>query len=324
MVSGGINIIPCLPVAQMVEIGQEAERLGYDRFWIMDEGLAARDAYITMTAIAQNTNTILLGTGITNPYTRHPAITAASIATLYEYSEGRAILGIGAGGSLTLDPLDIQRRKPLTAVREMVETTRSLFKGDTVTYKGDIIQLSEARIEYARPEIEIWIAGRGPKMLSLGGRIANGVSFGYNHKELIQENIDLIMNGAGLSGNKPMLSYATIIITNDRMLRIIKPYLVLLIVDSPPKAKEIIGVSEEEINTIRRTMGSQGLHEAGKLLKDEWISPFVVMGSKSECISEIKTLVSRYEIDELLLPIFDISTAQELMEDMAEALVAIN
>ena len=54
-----------------------------------------------------STDAMEIGPGITNPYTRHPAQTAAAIASLDEVSQGRAFLGIGAGGSLTLDPLGI-------------------------------------------------------------------------------------------------------------------------------------------------------------------------------------------------------------------------
>jgi 5,10-methylenetetrahydromethanopterin reductase len=319
MVSLGVNIIPLAPVSKLVELAKEAERLGYCKFWVMDEGLAGRDVYITLAAIAQNTRSILVGTGITNPYTRHPAITAASIATLDELSGGRAFLGLGAGGSLTLDPLTIQRLKPLTALSEQVEITRALYKGEVVNYQGEFIQLADAHIDYASSSgIEIWIAGRGPKILTLGGKVADGVQLSFIHKELIQDVIDLIVSGAGQTGNKPKIGYATFVFTNQKLLETLKPYLTFSLVDSSPEAKEMIGIKEEEVNLIRQAMGSEGLHEAGKLLKDEWLRPFIIMGSKAECSLEIKALVSRYKIDELVLPIYDMDTALELMLDLAD------
>lgn len=103
----GINIIPEGPIAGLVEVAVEAERLGFGRCWAYDEGLATRDVYVTLAAIAAATSTIEIGPGITNPYTRHPAQTASAVASLDELSGGRAFLGIGAGGSLTLTPLGI-------------------------------------------------------------------------------------------------------------------------------------------------------------------------------------------------------------------------
>jgi 5,10-methylenetetrahydromethanopterin reductase len=317
MVSLGVNIIPMAPVDELVSYGQEAERLGFDRFWVMDEGLATRDVYITLAAIAQKTNNILLGTGITNPYTRHPAVTAASIATLDELSGGRALLGIGAAGSLTLDPMLIERRKPLTAVGEVIETTRALFRGEVVTFDGEVVKLNGAHLDYARSDIEIWIAGRGPKMLTLGGRISDGISLNFNHRELIQENVDLILAGAKQTGNKPKIGYATFVITNEKMLQRLKPFMTFSLVDSPSKAKELIGITEAEVENIRQTMGREGLYAAGKLLKDEWVRPFVVMGSKSECAAELRALVARHNLDELMVPIYDMSMAMEQISDLA-------
>ena len=85
-----LNVIPECPIEQIVQVVKHAENLGYQRCWVYDEGLATRDVHIVMTAIALETNLIEIGPGITNPYTRHPAQTAASIITLDELTKGRA------------------------------------------------------------------------------------------------------------------------------------------------------------------------------------------------------------------------------------------
>ena len=289
----------------------------------MDEGLATRDVYITLAAIAQSTSRIQLGTGITNPYTRHPAVTAASIATLDELSGGRAMLGIGAGGSLTLDPLAIAHRKPATAVCEMIEATRLLFGGGAVDFDGESLQLKAARLEYARPDIEIWLAGRGPKMLELGGRLCDGVSLSFMHRDLIPDYLEQINNGALKSGNQPMISFATFVVTNPEMLERVKPYLTFALVDSPPKAKELIGISEPDVARIRAVMGSQGLTAAGALLKEEWLAPFVIMGDQAQCAAQLSDLLARYHFDELLLPLLDMDLALTQMSDLAEIMARI-
>ena len=130
MVVGSVNLIPESPISDVVDLARQADALGFARCWVYDEGLATRDVYVTMAAIADGTAQIAIGPGITNPYTRQPAQTAAAIASLDELSGGRAFLGLGAGGSLTLDPLGIKRRQPLTALEETIDAARALFGGE--------------------------------------------------------------------------------------------------------------------------------------------------------------------------------------------------
>lgn len=322
MIASGVNLIPEASVGYMAELGQEAERLGYNRCWVYDEGLATRDVYITLTAIAQKTSTIQLGTGITNAYTRHPAVTAASIATLDELSGGRAFLGLGAGGSLTLTPLALERTKPLTAVREMTVTSRALFRGETVDFQGEIVKLAGASLSYARPNIEIWIAGRGANMLALGGELADGVILDFIHKEFMQDYVDLVRAGAARSDNRPRLCYSTMVITSEAGLEEVRPHMTYRLVDSPPQVKELLGISEAEVNAIRQAMVNGGLGAAGKLVKDEWVRPFVIMGSVAECAAELTELMVRYNLDEFLLPVLDLKTAPELMSAVAQVMAA--
>ena len=108
MVTGSVNLIPEAPVAVIRDLAVRAEELGFSRCWVNDEGLATRDVYVTMAAILRSTERLVVGPGVTNAYTRHPGQTAAAIATLAEMSSGRAFLGLGAGGSLTLDPLGLE------------------------------------------------------------------------------------------------------------------------------------------------------------------------------------------------------------------------
>ena len=124
-----VNLMPNSPVLDVVDLGVLAEQLGYRRCWVYDEGLHTRDVYVTLTAVALATEKILIGPGITNPYVRHPGVTAAAVATLDELSGSRAFVGIGAGGGLTLDPLGIQRQNPVRALSEMVKASRGLFRG---------------------------------------------------------------------------------------------------------------------------------------------------------------------------------------------------
>src|SRR5258708_6667229 len=88
----------------------EIDRLGFDHLWLTDSPLHARNCYSYLTLAAGRTPRLLLGTAVTNPATRHPAITAAAAATVDEISGGRFALGIGTGDR----PLLALGRKPST------------------------------------------------------------------------------------------------------------------------------------------------------------------------------------------------------------------
>ncbi len=319
MIETGINIFLELPVDSLVKIAQEAEELGFSKCWVYDEGLVTRDPYVTLSAIACNTRKICLGTGITNPYTRHPGITASSIASLDELSNGRAFLGVGAGGSITLSPLSIKMHKPLTAVREFIVTTRRLFTGKKLTYEGKTVQFTSAQVEYARPSIEIWLAGRGPKMLALGGELADGVTLSFVFKEDLKYWTDLIRDGATRSGNKPRIAYSTAIVTSEETLEEVRPHMTYRLVDSPSAVKEKIGMTAKDVESVRNAM-TKGLDVAGKLIKDEWIDPFVIRGTPQECSSELQELMNRYDMQEFILPILNTKEASRLMRETIEVI----
>jgi 5,10-methylenetetrahydromethanopterin reductase len=307
-----VNIISDAPVSDVVALAVEAERLGFDRCWVYDEGLVTRDVYVVLAAIAAATTTIALGPGITNPYTRHPATTASCIATLDEYSNGRALLGIGAGGSLTLDPLGIARTKPLVTVRDTIRACRSLFAGERVDLVNDTFELRGAANGFAtRPDIEIWLAGRGPKMLYLGGAVCDGVMLDFIHKRFLGDYVAHVRSGAAETGNSVQISYSTMIVTDDMSLATAKPHLTYRIVDSPPEVKAALGVSDAASDRIRSAM-------AGGL--DAWVTPFVIHGTRRECRTEIENLCDRHGFNEFLLPVLELHGAADAMRAAAAVL----
>jgi 5,10-methylenetetrahydromethanopterin reductase len=324
MIPAGIqtNQVLGVSVAAMVELTREAERLGYQRCWVCDQGLDCRDTFVTLAAAAARTGTIRLGTGITHPYTRHPAVTAAAIASLDEFSGGRAFLGIGAGGIDTLLPMNLERQRPLTAVREMIQLSRALYRGQAVDFAGEVFQLHGARVDYARPSIEIWLAGRGTKMLTQGGELADGVLLDFIHKDLLPDHVGWVRAGARLTGNTPRICYGTMIVTTERALEAVRPMMFWRLADSPPDLRESLGVSAADIEAMRRVVATEGMPAVGRLIKDDWVRPFVIMGTVAECAAELGGLIARLGIDEFMLPLIDIDGAPELMAQVAAVLAA--
>ena len=161
-------------VSRVAELGALCERLGFDSYWIADQRWM-RDVWVSLTATAMRTSRIQLGTRVTDPYVRHPALTAVAIASLDELSGGRAILGLGAGGSVSARWRS-SGRSLSTALREAIELIRRLLAGEEVDYPGELVRFRRGALEFAtRRDIPVVIVARGPKILELGGRVADGV-----------------------------------------------------------------------------------------------------------------------------------------------------
>ncbi len=320
MLRPAFSVMPHHSPARAVELARLGEQLGYERCWVYDEGLSAQDVYVTMTAIALATERLEIGPGITNPYTRHAGATAGAIAAIDELSGGRAFLGIGAGGSLTLDPLAIERRRPLTAVRETIEACRRLFCGETVTMGGSAVRLREASLPHARPETEIWLAGRGPRMLELGGTACDGVFLDFVHKPDLHEITERIRSGGRGAGREPRIAYSTMLVTGEASMECSKLNLTYRLVDSPPQVQAAIGLSQSDAAAIRSAMAGGGLAAAARLVRDDWVLPFVVAGTPGECGRELRGLAAEHGFDSFVVPLLDDDLAEELLHAGAASL----
>jgi 5,10-methylenetetrahydromethanopterin reductase len=171
----GVLLYSDYTTAELVDLAVLSEAVGYQWFWYTDVRFA-RDCYLGLAAVAARTQHIWLGTGVTDPYSRHPALTTSAIATLDEMSEGRAVLGIGTGGA-GFRELGLERKLPVAAMREMVEVVRGLLRGEKLTVQGKVITLSDGKLTFAAPraDLPIYFATHGAQVTRLAAQIADGV-----------------------------------------------------------------------------------------------------------------------------------------------------
>ncbi|NPV76459.1 MAG: LLM class flavin-dependent oxidoreductase [Anaerolineae bacterium] len=293
-----ISFFPSKPIQELIQIVQYAEAAGYSKCYANEEGVNGKDLYVTLTALAGATHTIKLGPGFTNPFVRHPAITASAMLSLDEFSNKRAFLGLTTGGILTLGPLGITPEKPVETLRETILLLRRLFRGERITAVYQDFRLCSAQLIDAGRDMEIWIAGRSPKILKSAGELADGVVLGPICKHFLGDYIRYIRDGAEISGNSPKICLSMEIVTTDEEFDELRSRMVSNIADSSAEVKKTIGLSSDEAERIKKLIASGSLQEAGKALKDEWITPFVIMGSETQCERELKDLIKQHKIDE--------------------------
>ena len=185
---------------RFIALAEEAESLGYDQLWISNEKFY-RDMYVAAAAVAEHTRRVRIGTFVADPYTHHPALTAMAVATLDEVSGGRAVLGIGAGGT-GFPEMGITRIKPAQAIKEAILVIRGLWRGETVDYQGEVIACHKARLSCsARPDIPIVVASRGDRVLQVGGEVADGVMIAtYAEPDGFRHALSQVEQGARRAG----------------------------------------------------------------------------------------------------------------------------
>jgi 5,10-methylenetetrahydromethanopterin reductase len=163
-----------VPAAQLADRAHLAEACGFEAVWVADERFY-RDVYAILAQLALATRRVRLGPCVTDPFVRHPALTAMAIATLDEISSGRAILGLG-GGVSGFAELGIRPYKPPRAIRESIALIRALLRGEQVDFAGEVIRFRDGRLSFTplRSDIAVYVASNGPLGQRAAGAVADG------------------------------------------------------------------------------------------------------------------------------------------------------
>ncbi len=165
----GVGLFPTEPIPRIVQLGKQAEESGFTHVWIGDSHLIWREAFVNMAAVALNTSRVVIGTGVTNPVTRHPSVLASAYATLDEMAPGRFAVGIGLGDS-SLETMG-RKQARLADFEEAVAQMRAVIEGGEAALESGNIRLNFSQ----NRKIPFYVAASGPKMLELSGRVADGV-----------------------------------------------------------------------------------------------------------------------------------------------------
>jgi len=294
----GIQIIPTMPVDEVIETGVMAEELGYDFCLLADEGFMP-DVYVALGAIALRTKRIRLGP-VTNGYTRHPAVTANAIATLDDLSGGRALATLVAGGSMVLNPMGIPREAPLTVMRETIAILRALWSGEEVVWQGKRYALQRARLHSQRRyEIPLWLAVRGEKMLQLAGQEADGVVLVA--KSDIGPALALVEQASAGRSRPCQRIYMDRIAYTPELLAEASALYAYVLMDSPQRMLDGLGISAAEIEQIRQAMAAGGLKAAMPFVRPEMIQRYQLAGTLDECRQELRRLFATYALDAFVM-----------------------
>jgi len=184
----GIVILPDQRWSVAGRRWQRAEEYGFDHAWTYDH-LGWRDlvdgpwfdAVPTLTAAAMATRRIRLGTFVATPNFRHPVHFAREVTALDDISQGRLLLGLGAGGtgfdSAVLGEPEFSPGRRVDRFAEFLELLGTILGNTSTTWRGDYFAAVDARsapgpVQQPRPPFVV--AANGPRALRLAVRHGDG------------------------------------------------------------------------------------------------------------------------------------------------------
>jgi alkanesulfonate monooxygenase SsuD/methylene tetrahydromethanopterin reductase-like flavin-dependent oxidoreductase (luciferase family) len=184
----GVIILPTDPWPETAATAQRLERLGYDHLWIYDHlswrRYRDRPWHAThpwLAGLAVATETIGLGTMVSNPNIRHPLLLAKDALSIDHLSGGRFSLGLGAGGSgFDAEALGQPAHRPAEKMDRLVELTDlvdGLLRGTVTDHEGPWYTVNGARMLpgcVQEPRLPLLIAGNGPRGIDLAARVGDG------------------------------------------------------------------------------------------------------------------------------------------------------
>jgi probable F420-dependent oxidoreductase len=166
------------------ELALRAEDTGFDSVWVFDHLLfrgpgqpteGAWESWTTLSALAEATSRVTLGTFVLSAAFRHPAVLAKMAVTLDEISCGRLVLGLGAGWHRPeFDAFGLPFERRADRLGEQLEIITALLRGGPADHDGHFYRMRAGELRPApRRRIPVLLGGSSPPLLRLTARHAD-------------------------------------------------------------------------------------------------------------------------------------------------------
>ncbi len=193
----GVTLQTNPPASRVVELTKKAEDLGFGYAWTFDSHILWQEPYVIHSQMLSATETIMVGPFVTNPVSRDPSVTASTFATLNHMFGNRTICGIGRGDSV----VRVLGRKPtrLRQLEEAMHVIKELAEGREVDFSGVGVKIPWV----SDGKLDVWMAGYGPRALSLIGRKADGFILQLADPVILEWTMKQVHDAATESGRDP-------------------------------------------------------------------------------------------------------------------------
>jgi alkanesulfonate monooxygenase SsuD/methylene tetrahydromethanopterin reductase-like flavin-dependent oxidoreductase (luciferase family) len=189
------------PLSEVDALAEAAGRFGFDQIWINEHPLDW-DPFLVLDRISARAPGVPLGIGTINPWARHPAVIAASAATLANSAGVPFALGLGSGAPPLFPPIGIELKNVIAGTEEAVRVITTLVAGDESNFEGSVFQTAGARLTFPPKEpvsVLLGVSG-GPRMLRVAGEYAEGVIVPAGNYAFYQSVVADYMSAASSAG----------------------------------------------------------------------------------------------------------------------------
>ena len=307
-------------IREGMEFAKYAEEKGFDAVWQAESRLV-RESTVPMAAFASVTETIKVGSGVADVWSRNPARLAATFSTLDDLAPGRVILGLGAWWDPLAAAVGIDRSKPLGVMREVVTAVRALLNNETVTMHGNYVHLDGVELDYVyqerRPkDVPIYIGATGMKMMELTGEIADGVvlnylvSPDYNARAMEHLQIGCERGGKRFEDlDRPQLVVCSVHEDRETALDMAR-MMVTQYLGQQPHIMKASGVPQSLLDAVGEVLTWPATHEqveaASKLVPDEIVQMLTASGTPAEARSRVADYIKTGATCPILYPLGDV------------------
>ena len=295
-----INSAAHYPAADVPGLVELAEQAGFGAFWKGESN--STDPVVMLSAVASRTKKIKLGTAIYHIYGRSAVTLGIQAATLQDLSGGRLLLGLGVANKGIAGWHGGVFDRPLRRAREYIEIVRRVAGGERVEYEGEIYQTGkrfQLSWKPSHPKLTVYLAGLGPQMTKLVGKIADGVFINMATPAKVKEIAARVREGAVEAGRDPgqieIIAKSRVSLNPDRTLARSKLRQVLTFYNIADHYSDMLrGMGfESEVNTIHEAFQKGGFKAAMGALTDDYMDKLPVVPATS--VQEIKEKMIAFE-----------------------------
>jgi alkanesulfonate monooxygenase SsuD/methylene tetrahydromethanopterin reductase-like flavin-dependent oxidoreductase (luciferase family) len=304
-------------------IAQKADSLGAKSIWIGEDIALGQETFVLTAATLLQSKKVRVGTGII-PVTVHNIATLARAGvTLDEIGDGRFAFGLGIGGIQDLEKHGIRIKKPVTELRKSVKTLRRLWAGEKIDSSSEVFSIHSFDLGLANPlNVPIFLGVRGPQMLKLTGKIADGgiLSAPFDYLRFAIKTVNDAAEQAGRDKNdvEKVVWVPTVPTFKGIKEKMARRIVALVIADMPDAVLDILTVDRERVNLIRETVAKSSPKEGAEFVDEELLDVFSISGTKEHMVNQFEELAALGATEIVLGPPFSGDWREALIEIFAE------
>ncbi|MGB6535273.1 MAG: LLM class flavin-dependent oxidoreductase [Xanthobacteraceae bacterium] len=295
----GIRLHGGMRPTDCIELAKAAEAAGFASLWFAENPFA-RGILPVATACAIATERLQIGSGVFNPFSRHPTLMAMEIGAIDELSRGRAALGVGSGIASAMAQIGFNADRPIAALQDTLNIVRGLLRGERVSYAGKAFSARDVKLDFTpRPDIPILLAGRGEMTMKLCGEAADGLilsnmcSVGFAGGAV--GAVTASRHRAGIGGAPRVVQYMPCAVRHDRAAAIAAGARAVgamlpgfwALSQRVVSAKEALlqgtGIGEPEFAAAAQRIKSG--EDAARVLDERFVAAFALAGLPDECLA---------------------------------------